>query len=303
MSAKVAIHENALNHIEQRLNELALDIQILPYDNSGQFTINGQKQSPGEIDIDYFWLSYQSAAEDDRKIAFQTAVACKSINVLQTFNAGLDDPYYKKISDRGIRICNSSAQAVAISEYVMAQVMSFIHPIDLQREQQQRKIWNRTPFRELSRMQWLIIGFGPIGQQLAEKVKAFGATTSVIRRSTTAGPNTDRVGTLDDLNQFLPEADVIVLACPLNASTRGFADSSFFEAIKDNAVLVNIARGALLNDAALISALDSGRLACAIVDVFHEEPLPQDNPLWSHPGVRLTPHTSFNGDGVPNDIV
>ncbi len=274
MSTTVAIHEKALDHIGARLSELALDLQILPYNDNGEFNVDGKPQPPQQFDVDYFWVSYQSSADVARKAAFETALGCKSIKVLQTFNAGLDDPHYAKISDKGIRICNSSAQAVAISEYVMAQVMSQIHPVQLQREQQQAKVWERTPFRELSRMNWLIVGFGPIGQQLAARVKAFGASTSVVRRSRKAGANTDRVGTMADLDQLLPDADVIVLACPLNNETREFADSRFFGAIKDDAVLVNIARGGLIDDAALIDALDNGGLACAILDVFHEEPCP-----------------------------
>ena len=101
-----------------------------------------------------------------------------------------------------------------------------------------------------------------------------------------------------DLKAFLPAADVIVLACSLNAETRGMADAAFFGAVKEGAILVNIARGALIDDAAMIAALDKGRLATAILDVFHEEPLPPANPLWSHPKVRVTSHTSFAGSGV-----
>ena len=101
-----------------------------------------------------------------------------------------------------------------------------------------------------------------------------------------------------DLPSVLPDIDVIVLACPLNDTTRGFADKAFFDAVKPGAVLVNIARGGLIDDAALIEALDSDRLAAATLDVFHTEPLPTDDPLWSHPKVNMTCHTSFSGSGV-----
>ncbi len=196
-----------------------------------------------------------------------------------------------------MRICNSSAQAVAISEYVMAHALNLIHPVELQRELQARKEWKRTPFREISRTNWLIVGYGPIGQELAKRVKAFGATTAVVRRSPATSDLVDKAGTMADLEGLLPEADVIVLACALNDDTRGFADGRFFAAVKEDAILVNVARGALIDDSAMIDALDNGRLAAAVLDVFHQEPLPQDNPLWSHPKVRVTPHTSFAGNG------
>ncbi len=252
---------------------------------------------PGEIAVDYFWLSSHLNPDNAQKAAFETVLACKSVNVLQTYNAGLDNPVYKKMSGQGIRICNSSAQAVAMAEYVMAHVLSLTHPIDLQREQQARKEWKLTPFRELSRMHWLIVGYGPIGYEISKRLKAFGATTSVIRRSPATSDLVAKAGTMADLDTFLPEADVIVLACSLTDETRGFANAGFFNALKQDAILVNVARGALIDDGAMIAALDSGRLATAVLDVFHTEPLPEDDPLWSHPKIRLTPHTSFAGDG------
>jgi len=90
----------------------------------------------------------------------------------------------------------------------------------------------------------------------------------------------------------------VVLACSLNDQTRGLVDSAFLAAAKPGAILVNVARGGVIDDSALIAALDRGQVATAILDVFHTEPLPVDDPLWAHPGVRLTPHTSFAGDGV-----
>jgi phosphoglycerate dehydrogenase-like enzyme len=297
MSVTVAMYDKSLEHIGARLDALGLDIKVLPFGKDGQFQINGATVSPSDIDVDYMWLSTHLNADNMQKTAFELAQACKSINVMQAFNAGLDNPVYKKISDKGVRICNSSAQAVAIAEYVMTHVLSLFHPIDLQREQQGRTEWKMTPFREIWRTNWLIIGYGPIGQAVARRVKSFDASTAVIRRSPAISELVDKAGTMADLDKFLPEADVIVLACPLNDETRGFASKKFFASVKPGATLINIARGKLIDDTAMISALDDGRLAAAVLDVFHTEPLPEDDPLWSHPKIRLTPHTSFAGNG------
>jgi phosphoglycerate dehydrogenase-like enzyme len=297
MAFTVGMYEKSLAHIGDRLNALKLDIKVLPFDGSGRFLIDGTATAPENVDLDYLWLSSHINADNAQKTAFDVALACRSIGVLQTFNAGLDNPVYKKISDKGTRICNSSAQGVAIAEYIMAQVLSVTHPVAQQRAQQAAKEWKITPFRELSRTHWLIVGYGPIGQEVAKRAKAFGAGISVVRRSPESSDVVDKAGTMADLPSLLPEADIIVLACPLNESTRGFAGTKFFGAVKPGAILVNIARGGLIDDAALIAALDDGRLETAILDVFHTEPLPTDDPLWSHPGVRLTPHTSFAGDG------
>ena len=291
------MRNKSFEHIGAQLDALGLDIIVHTFGKDGQFTIDGAAVPPGEVDVDYFWLSNHVNAGGYQKMALSLVADCKSVGVLQTFNAGLDNPAYKKISAKGTRICNSSAQAVAIAEYVMAHVLSLTHPIDQQRAQQAAKQWKATPFRELSRMNWLIVGFGPIGQEVAQRVKAFGATTTVVRRSPQTSDLVDKAGTMAELPTFLPEADVIVLACPLNDETRGFANESFFAAVKEDAILVNIARGALIDDSAMIAALDDGRFATAVLDVFNPEPLPEDNPLWSHPKVRVTPHTSFAGDG------
>jgi len=297
MSVTLAMYEKSHEHIGARLAALGLDVTVRTFGKDSMFDIDGASTPPAEVAVDYFWLSSHVNADGSRKTAFDTVLACKSVAVLQTFNAGLDDPVYRKIAARGTRIINSSAQAVAIAEFVFAHVLSLVHPIDLQREQQAKRIWKLTPFREVSRMNWLIIGYGPIGQAIAARAKAFGATTSVVRRRPQTSAAVDRAGTIADLDRFLPDADIIVLACSLNEATRGLADARFFAALKPDAVLVNIARGALIDDAALLAALDGGHLAAAVLDVFRTEPLPADDPLWSHPRVRLTPHTSFAGDG------
>jgi len=297
MVVTVAMYDKSYAHIGERLNALGLDIEVLTFGGDGQFQIDGKAVPPADIGVDYLWLSTHLNADNAQGIAFEVAQNCKSVGVMQTFNAGLDNPVYKKISDKGVRICNSSAQAVAISEYTMAHVLSLLHPIDEQRDQQTRKEWKMAPFREIWRTNWLIIGYGPIGQELSKRAKAFDANITVVRRSPATSDVVDRAGTMADLGEFLPDADVIVLACPLNDETRGFAGKDFFAAVKPGAILVNIARGKLIDDTAMIAALDDGRVAHAVLDVFHTEPLPEDDPLWSHPKVRLTPHTSFAGSG------
>ena len=297
MPFTVAMYDKSYDYIRPRLDALGLDIVVRTFGRDGMFLIDGVKVSPDKVDVDYFWLSTHLNADQYRDGALDLVAACKTVGVLQTFNAGLDYPGYKKISDRGTRICNSSAQGVAIAEYTLGQVLSVLQPIKLQRELQAKKQWQTTPFREISQTSWLIIGFGPIGQETAKRVKAFGARVTVVRRSPSPSPLADTVATMADLPALLPAADIIVLACPLNDETRGGVDGTFFKSVKEGAILVNVARGGLIDDAALIAALDSGRLATAILDVFHEEPLPADNPLWTHPNVRLTPHTSFAGSG------
>jgi phosphoglycerate dehydrogenase-like enzyme len=299
MTITLAMYDKSFAHIGSRLTALGLqNVKVLTFGRDGMFHVDGQRVPAEAVDIDYLWLSVDINLDQARKEVFDTVLRCRSIKVLQTFNAGLDDPVYKQIAARGTRICNSSAQGIAIAEYTLGQVLAVMQPIALQREQQAQGIWKQTPFRELSQTHWLVVGFGPIGQELAKRVGAFGAALSIVRRTPAPTPLARRVGTMAEAKSFAGEADVIVLACALNAQTRGFADAGFFAAVKPGAVLVNIARGGLVDDAAMIAALDRGQLSTAILDVFHEEPLPASHPLWSHAKVRLTPHTSFAGSGV-----
>lgn len=298
MPATVAMYDASFKHIGERLDALGLDIEVVTFDKHGKFRIDGVATDPAEVAVDYMWLSAHLNADKAAPIAFETALACKSVGVLQTFNAGLDNPVYARIAARGVRLLNSSAQGVAIAEYVMGQALAVLQPIEAQRRLQAEKTWRVTRFREISRTNWLIFGYGPIGEAVARRAAAFEAGVAVVRRSSKPAAHADRTGVMADAKAFAADADVIVLACPLNDETRGTIDAAFFAAAKPGAILINVARGGLIDDAALIAALDDGRIGTAVLDVFHREPLPETDPLWTHPKVRTTPHTSFAGDGV-----
>lgn len=297
MPFTLAMYEASHDHIRDRLEALGLDYRLALVGADGQFTVDGAKVAPADLDVDYFWFSSHIHQAGGLADALDLVLATRSVGVLQTFNAGLDNPKYAEISAKGARILNSSAQGVAISEYVIGQTMAVLQPIEEQRRMQASKTWRVTRFREISRTHWLIVGYGPIGSGIAKRIKAFEAKVSVARRSGAAAEFADRVGKLDDAKAFAADADVIVLACPLNDDTRGLIDADFLAGVKPGAILVNIARGGVIDDPALMAALDAGTLETAILDVFHTEPLPEADPLWTHPKVRLTPHTSFAGDG------
>ncbi len=293
----LAMYHASYDAIRNRLEALNLDLQIATFDMDGVYTQNGEQIAAEEMEVDYLWLRTDINANGGRDTVFDNVLRTKRVGVLQTFNAGLDHPFYAQLASKGTRICNSSAQGVAIAEFVFGQVMSVLQPIEEQRRMQADRDWRMTPYREVSQTHWLVMGYGPIGQALTKRLEAFEAEVSVIRRTVVPTEHADRVGAASDLQTFLPDADVVVIACPLSDQTRGIASTAFFRAMKPGAILINIARGPLIDDAALIRGLDAGTPSVAILDVFHTEPLPEDDPLWSHPKVRLTPHTSFAGNG------
>ncbi|MDX2155069.1 MAG: NAD(P)-dependent oxidoreductase [Hyphomicrobiaceae bacterium] len=298
MPVTLLMYDRGLEPIRNRLDALGLDLDIATFDRDCHITRQGRPVTPETAALDYVWLSAPITGDGIQEQAFALVERLKSVRVLQTYNAGLDHPFYKRMAARGTQLCNSSAQGIAISEYVLGQVLSVMQPIERQRALQAERRWQITPFRELSQTSWLVIGFGPIGREITKRVKAFGAKVTVARRTADTGGIADAAGTFADIPRLLPTADIVVLACPLNAETRGFADARFFAAMKEGAVLVNVARGALIDDGAMLAALDGPRLATAILDVFAEEPLPATSPFWAHQKVRLTGHTSFAGSGV-----
>ena len=128
MTVSVALFDAAYERLGARIDAMGLDIEIRTFDKDGNFDISGTKVPAAEAEVDYLWLGPDLAGGSLGSLPFDVAIACKKIDVLQTFNAGLDNPAYKKISDKGVRICNSSAQSIAIAEYVMAHALSMIHP-------------------------------------------------------------------------------------------------------------------------------------------------------------------------------
>jgi phosphoglycerate dehydrogenase-like enzyme len=170
-------------------------------------------------------------------------------------------------------------------------------PIDAQKALQARREWGRTPYREVSQTRWLLAGYGAIGEQIAQRARAFGVDLTVVRRGSDAGL-AHRTLPLSRIAEALPDTDVVVLACALTDETRDMCNDAFFAALKPGAILINIGRGGLVDEDALHRGLDTGRPAHAVLDVFQTEPLPEDHWIWSHPQIRVSAHTSNSGDGV-----
>jgi len=295
---EILLHKISYERVRGRLDALRLDLQVTCVDSDGAYSRDGVGVEPKDVNPEVAWVSMDFFDTGQVPDSFDMVLRPGTVKWMQTFNAGLDRGRYKEVFESGIRMTNSSAQAAAISEYIMAQVLNVLHPFGAQRRAKEKRTWVSTPFPELSQSTWLIVGFGPIGQAVATRVRPFGAHILAVRRGTDSLGLADELGQLDDLPAFLPRADVIVLACALNDATRHIADAEFFTHVKQDAILLNIARGGLVDDEALLACLDAGRLKMAVLDVFEPEPLDPESPYWEHPRVRVTAHTSWNGDGT-----
>ena len=221
----------------------------------------------------------------------------KVLTWLQSGGAGFEHPMFAGLIERGVRLTNSHAQAESIAEYVLAGVLDHYQRGPVRRAAQVAGNWRRIHFREVLGTHWLIIGFGAIGQATAARARAFGARVTGVRRSPGSHPHADAIAAPDQALALAPGADVVVLSPPLTDETRNFVDARFLAAMKPGSVLVNVGRGALVDEVALLAALDRGAPGHALLDVFATEPLPADSRFWTHPRVSLTAHTSGFTDG------
>lgn len=286
------------DRLEERIKKAARKLDIYLIDEEGQFSHEGQSVSRRDIHPDYFWIHSELLHSPVLKTYFTLMQECQNVKWLHTINTGLDKGPYLELLRRGIRISNNHSQAIAIAEFVMGNVLAHFLYLPDYADKQQQGVWKYRPFREIYHTRWLIIGFGHIGHQIARRAKAFGVHITAVRRSKRDEGLADQVLSLDSMGDALKAADVVVLACGSNESTHNFVDKNFLAQMKDDSVLVNIARGDLVIEEDLRQALDGGKPAHAILDVFNEEPLPEESWVWQHPRVSMTSHCSNGGSGM-----
>jgi phosphoglycerate dehydrogenase-like enzyme len=178
------------------------------------------------------------------------------------------------------------------------------------RDNQHKKFWRgmigdlTTREDEISGKTMLVVGMGRIGNHLAKLGKAFGMKVVGIRQDPKKGTNgADSIHAMGDLVKLVPQADIVVLACSLTPETTSLMGAAAFGAMKPSAMFVNVARGKVADEAALIAAMKAGKIAAAALDVTAEEPLAQDSPLWEMPNVFITPHTAGETRAYEDNVI
>jgi phosphoglycerate dehydrogenase-like enzyme len=295
---QVLMSAAALERIRTRLDEIDPNLDVIAMQTDGSLHRLGERLDAALIDPEVVWLSLDTFRTGQTAHLFGKLLSSVQTRWTQIFAAGLDHPAFKAVMAKGIRLTKSSAQAPAIAEYVLAHALSLLHPIAAQRDAQAAHAWTYIPFREIASTQWLMVGYGAIGQEIARRLKPFNAPLTLVRRNLAAEPLASNVVPMSELLSAVEDSDVVILACALTEQTRGLADGDFFQALKPGCLFINVARGGLVDEAALKTGLEQGRPALAVLDVAETEPVPQTSWLWDHPNVRLTGHCSNAGDGV-----
>ena len=214
---------------------------------------------------------------------------------LHTASAGVDHVLTPAVKDKPNLVVTDSGPAfeIAISEFVMAWMLLVARRLPELMASQKAHRWESVVQQELYGRTVGIIGLGPIGQGIAARSKAFGMKTLGFRRTQASSPNIDETLTgPDGLSRLLTESDYVVLAAALTGETKALLGPAQIAQMRPAAWLINIARGGLVDEPALIAALRGEKIAGACLDVFAQEPLPEDSPLWDLPNVHIAPHNS-----------
>lgn len=225
--------------------------------------------------------------------------AFSNLKYIQLTSAGYDRVPMDYIKAQGIEIHNAAGvYSAPMAEWTVMALLQLFKNAGKSWDNQRSCRWEKDrTWRELGGKTACIVGFGAYGQEVAKRLKAFGMTVHVVNRTKKASPFIDEYYPLDQMEQALGVADAIVLAIALAEGTESLITLQKIKAMKHGAVLLNAARGGLLDEDALVEALESGHLSGAALDVFRQEPLPESSPLWKLPNAILTPHNSFVGEG------
>jgi phosphoglycerate dehydrogenase-like enzyme len=247
-----------------------------------------------------------SSAGDDAEVvvvpwalphaSLQRLLSPAPLRWVHTMTAGVEHVVRALPPGREVVITNAAGIFdVPIAEMVLALILAVVKRIPVLLAQQRAHEWRLVRLREIAGLSVGIIGLGSIGVEIARRCKAMGMHVIATRRHPERGaPFTDQVLAADQLPALLEASDFVVVAAPLTPETRGLIDAAALRQMRSDAWLINIARGRIVDQGALIQALQEGCIGGAALDVFDEEPLPPDSPLWEMPNVMVTPHNSWS---------
>jgi phosphoglycerate dehydrogenase-like enzyme len=233
------------------------------------------------------------------------------LKFIQSISSGMDQYSKEQLAAKNVRLASAAGvNARAVAEHALSLILAVARRLPEARDNQHKKLWRgmigdlTQREDELGGKTLLIVGMGRIGSHLAKLAKAFDMKVLGIRRDPKSGANgADSIQGMADLVRLVPQADYVALTCALTPETTGLMSAAAFAAMKKSAVFVNVARGRVADEAALIKTLQAGAIAGAAIDVTAEEPLPATSPLWELPNVFITPHTAGETRAYEDNVI
>ena len=248
-------------------------------------------------DVLYLWDFFSGAVEPAWKHA-------DSLQWLHVAAAGVDKLLFPSLVDSPVTVTNAHGVFdLPMAEYVLGAMLFSAKGFGQTRDQQHHRVWGRRTTRNIAGARVLIVGTGSIGRCTARLLTAAGADVDGAGRvARTGDPDFGTLHSSADLQTVVGEYDYLVLVAPLTAQTEGMISSAVLAAMAPTAVLINVGRGKLVDEPALVRALDDGGIAGAVLDTFAVEPLPTDSPLWGMGQVLISPHMASDADSWLQDL-
>ena len=233
------------------------------------------------------------------------------LQFIQSISSGMDQYSREQLGAKGIRLASAAGvNARAVAEHALALILAVYRRLPEARDNQHKKVWRgmlgdlTQREDELGGKTLLIVGMGRIGSHLAKLAKAFDMKVIGVRRDPKAGTNgADEIYGMEDVVNLVPQADIVALTCALTPETTGLMSAAAFAAMKPSSVFVNVARGKVADEAALIKTMEGNKIWAAALDVTAEEPLPAASPLWTLPNVFITPHTAGETRAYEDNVI
>ncbi len=253
-----------------------------------------EKLSDSPFEVDPVDRSAEPGADYQAVVTFEYRESYLDLDWIHSIQAGVDRFPVDRLRDAGVVLTNSTGiHADAIGETVAGFVLSLARQLHVHARNQTRREWNQPDWDDawtVAGEQACVVGLGTLGRGIVDRLSGLGLELVGVRRDPKPEPRVRTVYPTDQLHEAVSDARFVVLAVPLTDSTEGMIDADVFDAMRDDAYLVNVARGGVVDQSALIEALRADRLAGAALDVFETEPLPDSSPLWDMDDVIVSPH-------------
>ena len=220
------------------------------------------------------------------------------LKYIQLTSVGYDRVPIERINEKGIQIRNAGGvYSIPIAEHTVLKILEFYKKSRSFYEKQKLHLWDKErSIFELYNKHVAIIGCGNIGTEISKRLKGFGVEITGVDIYEVKNDYIDHFEKPENIHKVLARCDIVILTLPLTEDTRGFIGKKCFEIIKKDSLLVNVSRGPIVDEKAMIHALENGDIGGAALDVFEEEPLFVDSKLWDMENVMITPHNSFIGE-------
>ena len=288
----------------EQLNDVARSVKLIP--EILHQPDDPQRRLP-QTDADRIEVAFLDSAtrfSSHYKNYCDTLVVARNLKFLHVLSAGVDQfAFVPELISRGTRITSSAGiQADAVAQTAITGLLMLARRFPLWQNGQRRHAWepmrNESPPEDLQDQTVMVVGLGAIGMRVARVCKALGMAVIGIRRLPKRQDDPlDEIHSPSEFARLLPRCQWLVLACPYNKETHHLLNARTLAMLPQRAGVINVARGAVVDEMALIAALKNGQLGGAYLDVFEQEPLPAESPLWDMPNVILTPHIAGNAAG------